>query len=33
MFQEFVTQNKTHAYSITVLFPFLGYVYALFLFC
>ncbi len=30
MFQEFRTQNRTHAYSITVLFPIWVYVYALF---
>ncbi len=27
MFQEFGTQNMTHAYSITVLFYYLGLLY------
>ncbi len=30
MFQEFSTQNRTHAYLVTVLFPIWVYVYALF---
>ncbi len=30
MFQEFRTQNRTHAYTITVLFPIWVYVYSLY---
>ncbi len=30
MFQEVMTQNRTHAYSIIVLFPIRVYEYALF---
>ncbi len=31
MFEEFRTQNRTHAYLTTALFPILVYVHALFM--